>query len=127
MSKPSAENNIKEFLDKHGREGFLQLFLTNYLFELIMFYLHSEKNPSAQIREDTSYVFYGGGRERAYSSEQIEEFKRDLRAECKKKAEGIVEKLKEMKILGRLTDDVMKEPEVTKLVQKAFKSIIKRK
>lgn len=125
-SKTDAESNIQHFIKTHGREGFLELFLTNYLFELVMYYLHSEKNPSAQIREDTSYTFYVGAREQAYSSEQIEEFKRDLRAECRKKARLIVERLKEMKLLERLSKDVMAEPEVAKLVQRAFGSITQR-
>lgn len=125
-SKTIAESNIQEFLEKHGREGFLELFLTNYLFELVMYYLHSEKNPSAQIREDTSYTFYVGGRERAYSPEQIEKFKQNLRAECRKKAKVIVERLKKMKLLERLPKDIMAEPEVAKLVQNAFRSITKR-
>lgn len=125
-SKIDAESNIQKFLRRHGREGFLELFLTNYLFELVMYYLRSEKNPSAQIREDTSYTFYVGGREQAYSPEQIEEFKRDLRAECRKRAILIVAEIKEMKLLERLTEDVMAEPEVAKLVQRAFKSITRR-
>lgn len=48
-SKADAERNLKEFLDKYGREGFLRLLLTNYLFELAMYYLHTDKNPAAQV------------------------------------------------------------------------------
>lgn len=125
-NKTDAESNIQEFLKKHGREGFLELFLTNYLFELVMYYLHSEKNPGAQVLEDTSYTFYAGGREQVYPPEQIEKFKRDLRAECRKKATLIIETLRKMQLLERLTEDVMAEPEVAKLVEKAFKSITRR-
>lgn len=125
-NKSSAESNLREFFEKHGREGFLKLLLTNYLFELAMYYLHSEKNPAAQVSEDTSYRFYVDGRERVYPPEQIERFKRDLRAECKKKATLVVETLRKMGLIERLSEDVMAEPKVSELVQKAFESITKR-
>ena len=125
-NKARAESNLREFLEKHGREGFLKLLLTNYLFELAMYYLHSEKNPSAQVMEDTSYRFFVDGRERVYPPEQIDRFKRDLRAECGKKAALVVETLRKMELVERLSEEVLAEPEVAELVQKAFESITKR-
>lgn len=125
-NKDIAESNIQEFLKKYGEKGFLELLLTNYLFELVMYYLHSEKNPSAQIQEDTSYRFYVDGREQVYPPEQIEKFKHDLRAECKKKAVLIVEKLEKMGLIEKLTENVMTEPKVVQLIQETFESITKK-
>ena len=126
VSRADAERNLRGFLEKHGREGFLKLLLTNYLFELAMYYLHSGKNPAAQIREDTGYRFYVDGRNRAYTADQIEEFKRDLRKECEKKAAVIVRRLTEMKLVGRLTEDFMADPNVARLVQEAFESMTQK-
>jgi hypothetical protein len=124
--KANAEAKVQEFLDKHGKEGFFKLFLTNYLFELAMYYLHSEKNPAAQIKEDTSYVFYMGGQERVYPAEELEKFKRDLRVECQKKASLIVENLKEKGILEKLSENIVEDPTVAELVQKAFESMTQK-
>ena len=125
-NKTTAEKNIREFLEKHGKEGFLKLLLRNYLFELVMYYLHSEKNPAAQIKEDTSYRFYVDGRERVYPPVRIEQFKNDLRAECKKKATFIVETLRKMELIERLTEDFMAEPKVAEMVREAFESIVEK-
>jgi hypothetical protein len=125
-SKTNAEGKLRAFLDAHGQEGFLKLLLSNYLFELAMYYLHSEKNPAAQIRDDTSYRFYVDGQERVYAPEEIERFKGDLRKECKKKAIAIVENLREMEILDKLDQDITKNPAVLEQVQKAFESITQR-
>jgi hypothetical protein len=125
-TKADAEARVKQFLNKHGREGFFKLFLTNYLYELAMYYLHSEKNPAAQIREDTSYRFYVDGQERVYSPREVEKFKHDLLSECRKKAELIVENLKEMEVFEELDENIVEEPEVAELVQKAFESITQK-
>jgi hypothetical protein len=125
-SKTDVEAKLREFLDKHGQVGFLKLLLTNYLFELAMYYLHSEKNPAAQIREDTSYRFYVDGQEKVYAPEEIERFRSDLRIECKKKAAVIVENLREMGVLDKLGEDITKNPAVAEQVQKAFESITQR-
>jgi len=125
-SKADAERNLKEFLDKHGREGFLKLLLTNYLFDLAQYYLHTEKNPAVKVREDTGYRFYVGGRERVYKPGEIEQFKQDLRRECEKKALLIIENLKKMELLEKLDGDFMADPKVAKLVQEAFESITQK-
>ena len=91
-----------------------------------MYYLHSEKNPDAEVREDTGYRFYIDGQDRVYKPEQIEQFKRDLRIECKKKAVLIVEKLEQMELLEKLSEDFMCDPKVAQLVQNAFESITQR-
>lgn len=124
-TKADAEKNLREFLDKHGKDGFLRLLLTNYLFELAMYYLHAEKNPPA-VKEDTSYRFYVDGKEHAYPPEAIEHFKQDLRKECKKKALLIIENLKKMEILEKLDTDFIADPKVAKLVQEAFESLTQK-
>jgi len=126
ITKADAERNLQEFLQAHGKEGFLSLLLTNYLFELAMYYLHSEKNPAAQVREDTGYRFYVDGQDRVYRPEQIEQFKHDLRAECEKKVLLIIEKLKQMELLDKISEDLMADPKLVELVQEAFGSITQK-
>jgi hypothetical protein len=124
-TKVDAEKNLREFLGRHGKDGFLRLLLTNYLFELAMYYLHSDKNPPA-VKEDTGYRFYVDGRERVYKPEAIERFKLDLRKECEKKALLIIENLKTMQVIEKLDADFMTDPKVTELVGKAFESLTQK-
>jgi len=121
-TKADAEKNLREFLDRHGKDGFLRLLLTNYLFELAMYYLHSEKNPPA-VKEDTSYRFYVDGKERVYKPEAIERFKLDLRKECEKKALLIIENLKKKQLIEKLDTDFMADPKVAELIREAFESL----
>jgi len=124
LTRADVESNIREFLEKYGKEGFLELLLTNYLYELTMYYLHSEKNPPA-VKEDTSYRFYVDGREQVYSSEETDAFRRDLRTECKRKARSMVDGLKEQKLIEKLSWPVSADPEIVSLVTSAFESIMK--
>jgi hypothetical protein len=127
VDRTSAEANIGDFLEKHGKAGFLKLLLTNYLFELVMYYLHSEKNPGGGIKEDTSYRFYVNGRERVYTPVQIERFKRDLRLECSRKADLIVRELENGRLIDKLTEDFIRNPEVAQLVDQALESVMRGK
>lgn len=125
VTKADAEKNIRKFLEKHGREGFLRLLLTNYLFELVMYYLHTERNKPV-VQEETGYEFYVDGRGRAYAPEQIEQFKKDLRAECARKAESVVAAIKGKELLEKLDQDILSDPEVSKLIQEAFATITRK-
>jgi hypothetical protein len=125
-NKADAEAKVQQFLDKRGRDGFFILFLTNYLFELAMYYLHSEKNPAYQIREDTSYRFYVDSQERVYSPEETKRFKHDLLKECQKKASLIVDNLKKLGVFDRLSENIIEDPKVNELVQKAFEGITQK-
>lgn len=125
-SQDAAERNLREFLDTHGDTGFVSLLVSHYLFELSMYYLHSGKNPASGIKEDTGYRFYIDGRDRAIDPEKIEEFKQDLRNECEKKAVAVVQRLKEMELLGALAKGQVSDPRVSSLLQGAFEEIAKR-
>lgn len=120
--KNTAEKNLKEFLERRGKEGFLKLLLKNYLYELTMYYLHSGKSV---VKEDAGYQFYVDGRTGlAYSPSQIEQFKKDLESECLRKASMIVEEIKRLEILENIDKDFLTNHQVARLVQQAFEDII---
>jgi len=122
--RPNAEKNLKDFLEKHGKEGFLKLLLRNYLYELAMYYLHSGTHKPI-VTEDTGYQFYVDGDGRSYRPEQIAKFKKDLKLECLRKAGQIVDKIRSLGILQDLDKDVLNNPKVVELIQEAFESIVK--
>jgi len=120
-----AERNLREFLEAQGDGGLVRLLVSNYLFELSLYYLHSGKNPSSGIKEDTGYRFYIDGRDRVLDPEKIEKFKQELRSECEKKAVAVVNKLKEMELFGPLANNRFSDPKVSALLREAFEEITK--
>lgn len=123
-AKTNAENNINDFLARHGTKGFIKLFLSNYLYELALYYLHTEKNKSHQVIEDTSYRFYVDRKQRVYSPKELERFKQDLRQECDKKATAIVKKLEASHDLTKIGASIADNPKVSRLLQEAFQNIV---
>lgn len=121
--KSRAEENLKEFLDKRGKEGFLKLLLKNYLYELVMYYLHSGTRKPI-VTDDTGYQFYVDGQGKAYNPDQLEKFKKDLEIECLRKANQIIEETKRLGVFQSIDKDFLTDPKVAALVQAAFENIV---
>jgi hypothetical protein len=98
------------------------LFLTNYLFELILMYLHSKPRNE---KDDTSYLFYVNFRGESYSADQIDNFKAALKKECARRAVYIVKIAKESGLLERLGEDPTKDPRISEQLDQVFGSIVK--
>lgn len=122
ISKEDAEHNLNEFLQRYGREGFLKLFLTNYLQELVLLYIHSRPRKES---DDTSSLIYVNFRGRNYTTAQVDDFKKQLRQECAARAEQIVGRARNSGLLERLTEDPLMDPQVSQELETAFRSIIK--
>lgn len=121
-SQPSeADRNFREFFDRHGKEGFLQLFLTNYLFELVQYFLHSELKG----KDDTSITYYINFRGRLYRPEEIDQFEADLKEECRRRAQTVVKQLKELGIAEQIARDPLMHPKVSELVVQQLENILK--
>lgn len=50
-----ADKNLQDFLEKHGSEGFLKLFFTNYLVNLVSYYIQTRGKTKD---EDPGYLFH---------------------------------------------------------------------
>ena len=123
ITKEVAERNLDQFTEKYGQEGFLKLFLTNYLFELVLLYLQSK--PRKRDVDDTSYLFYVNFQGESYSTEQMDSFKTRLRKECAVRADSILKADKEFESLKYLVKDPTKNPEIYEYLGRAFDSLIK--
>lgn len=119
-SSNEAENKLREFIDRYGIEGFLTLFFTNYLYELVLHFLHSKGKGES----DTSRLYYTY-QGKVYTPEEIEKFEKELKYECSKRARTIVNSLKELGLLKKLTDKPLEDPEVTKLLEENLESILR--
>src|SRR5207247_114895 len=119
-SKDDAEHNLDQFLKRYGREGFLELFLTNYLQELVLLNLHSRPRKES---DSTSSLIYVNFRGQSYTTLQIDEFKKRLRKECADRAKQIVSKVRNSGLLERLTQDPSENPQISDELELAFRSI----
>lgn len=113
--------NLVEFFEEHGEEGFLDLFLTNYLFELVQYFLHSRSNG----KDDTSIAYYFDFEGKKFSQESLDKLEVGIRRECSRKAKEIVQKLKELSILEKIVNKPLDSPEVADLVKQNLEEILK--
>lgn len=122
MTTPTnADKNLKEFLEKYGEEGFLKLFITNYLFELVNYFLHSK----GEDKNDPSYLMHVNYKGVPYGPQEIDKFNAAIKQECSKRANLIVEELKKTGSLKKFMSEPTADPEVASLLEKAFQSIVK--
>ena len=74
-----AEKNLENFLKKYGMEGFLKLFYTNYLFDLVTYYIQSQDN----VRErNPSYLYHFDIKGNPFPPTKIDDFNRRLKTVC---------------------------------------------
>jgi hypothetical protein len=113
--------NTQEFIKKYGKEGFLELFLTNYFFELIQYFLHSE----LRVKEDLKTAYYSNFKGVPYKKKDIEEFEKKIKEECNLRAKLVVRQLKSNNLLEKIAKEPNQHPEVDKEVTKSLKEILK--
>ena len=117
-----AEQNLHNFLEKYGIDGFLKLFFTHYLFDLVTYYIQTQ----AMVKdENPSYLYHFNIKGKPFSVTQIDDFNRRLKIVCSEYALKIVTSLKTQ---TNLTDLVNKplDDNSKKLLDDAFREIIGR-
>jgi hypothetical protein len=87
-------------VDKYGKPGFVTLFLTNFFYELILYYLQS---GSSDKNKDSQYFFhYNVTKKRAFTPEELDDFRNDLRVICAKRAKEIVKQLEKENLIDTI-------------------------
>jgi len=116
-----ADKNLQDFLEKHGSEGFLKLFFTNYLVDLVNYYIQTRgKNKD----DDPSYLFHFDISGKPHSQEKNEKFRLGLHKVCSEYSNTIVDALKQSYNLEELASKPV-DPETRVLLDNAFEKIIK--
>lgn len=93
MNSEDYQKNISEFMEKHGIDGFLELYFTKFLFKALKFQMRSKLDNSTDLERDPGIVFYLQDGKIA-SVEDIEKFEEDLTEICNKAAKEIIKRLK---------------------------------
>ena len=121
ISLSEAEKNIVEFFDKQRIQGFLRLYFTNYLFEIVMQFVRSGRKER-DLDSAYAYHFVDG---KLVPPEDEKKFKVELRRECRDKAGLIVSKIQERELIEKFgldLDSITKQMTVT--VNEALKAIL---
>ena len=94
MKTETAEKNIKEFMEKHGVEGFLKIYFAKYLLKMVTSELKSKLGP--KLSTDPGTIFYYKGNQ-IESLSDIHKYEKELYEECKKKSDVIIAQFKKDK------------------------------
>ena len=115
-----AEENLQNFLEKHGTDGFLKLFYTHYLFDLVTYYIQTNTN---QQGDNPSYLYHFDIKGNPFSTKQIDNFNKKLQTVCSEHALKIIDSLKTQ---TDFNDLVAKPLDINSedLLDTAFKEII---
>ena len=116
-----ATDNLQKFLEEHGTGGFLKLFYTNYLFDLITYYIQTKGTTK---EDDPGYLYHFNIEGKPFSPEQIDKFNEKLKKICLEYATKIVDSLKSQTNLDELVSKPLDTDSRT-LLDNAFEKIIK--
>jgi len=106
----APEKNLKQFMEKFGQDGFLQVYFSKYLYEIADYYLHS---TSPNVESDTGYWYYFAVKEKLFSPQQLDDFRTNLRSQCTIRSKPLVDRLKQIGLLQKLLKDPSLNPETT--------------
>jgi hypothetical protein len=129
MSVEDASQKVASFMAKYGEKGFLTLYFSNYLFELVMSYVRSQSDAKSK---DSAYQFHLNRNDRPRSVKQDEEFRHAFRIQCDKKASKIVANLEKRGLLPRFSEDIDRitaetNEEVHSALKEIFEKVLKAK
>lgn len=98
LPNDEIQNNIDAFIEEHGVEGFFQLYLREYLFEMLMAEI---KAATDELDADSAVQLYFSDSE----YDDLEAFEDQLRDECADRAAEMVEEIKDSDELRPLFED----------------------
>ena len=100
------QNNVNDFINKYGQEGFLELYFTNLLYEMVKDNIRS-KTDSVKNSPGMQYYFDKNGNFEKTS--KLKEFDIKLKTECNKKSKQIIELIKKRKETDKIDIAMVEE------------------
>ena len=121
MSSSDTEKKMNEFIEKYGYEGYFELFISNYLYELIQYILHSK----SRVRADALVTYYYTDSEgKILPPEEMKTFENELKNKCKLRSKVIVKKLTEINFFDKIHAEPFSDPEFASILQNAIHEIL---
>ena len=89
LKESEIQNNIDEFMEEHGVEGFFRIYFREYLFEL----LYAEVNAATGNPESDSGIQLHFSNQ-ITSDKELQQFEEQLRSQCASRADRLVNRIK---------------------------------
>jgi len=120
------QKNINDFINKYGQEGFLELYFTNLLYEMVKDNIRSKTD---KVKNSPGLQYYFDKNGNFESTSKLKQFDIKLKNECSKKSKIIVELIKKKNLMSEFGVDINKittsrSVEMDKHVKDIFKEVL---
>lgn len=116
------EENLRQFNEKFGQDGFLNIYFTKYLYEITEYYLHSKGKKG---QDNAGLLYYQPSDHKVFSPDEIDIFRKNLRLECKQKSISLVRRIRELGLVDRLQRDSATTPRIARQIADELDEILK--
>lgn len=100
MNDTKIQNNIDEFVEIHGVEGFFRVYFREYLFQLL-----NEEIEAATNDPESDSALQLHFSQNVNTDQELEEFEEQLRDQCASRADELVEKIQDQPELAPIFED----------------------
>lgn len=100
LNDTEIQNNIDEFVEAHGVDGFFRVYFREYLFQLL-----NEEIEAATNDPETDSALQLHFSQNVNTDQEIEEFEEQLRDQCAKRADELVEQIQAQPDLAPIFED----------------------
>jgi len=100
LNDTKIQNNIDEFVETHGVEGFFRVYFREYLFQLL-----NEEIEAATNDPESDSALQLHFSQNVNTDQELEEFEEQLRDQCASRADELVEKIQDQPELVPIFED----------------------
>jgi len=100
LNDTKIQNNIDEFVETHGVEGFFRVYFREYLFQLL-----NEEIEAATNDPESDSALQLHFSQNVNTDQELEEFEEQLRDQCASRADELVEKIQDQPELAPIFED----------------------
>jgi hypothetical protein len=123
LNDTEIQNNIDEFVDEHGVEGFIRIYFREYLFQLLNEEIQAATND---IESDSALQLHFS--QNVESDQELKEFKEQLRDQCADRADELVANIQEKPELESVFEDadveLLERDDVEDIIRNSMHDII---
>ena len=100
LNDTEIQNNIDEFVEAHGVEGFFRVYFREYLFQLL-----NEEIEAATNDPESDSALQLHFSQNVETDQELEKFEEQLRDQCANRADELVEKIQDQPELAPIFED----------------------
>lgn len=124
LNDTKIQNNIDEFVEVHGVEGFFQVYFREYLFQLL-----NEEIKAATNDPESDSALQLHFSQNVETEQELREFEEQLRDQCADRADELVEKIQDQPELAPIFEDadmrLLEDEDVERIIRNTIHDMIK--